>query len=228
MVGPSFLGARAFAWALPLTMGPVAMKITVTGTNFDVGEALTRHVEDELTELTDKYQLNTHEIDVRLTKEPHRFFSADITIHLGHGVVLNAKAEASEPYPAFDMAAEKVGKRMRRYKRKLRDHHRAAEAPKGFLAQAYVIDTRLDEEPPEDDAAEHGENGDQPLIIAEMETKIEWLSVSEAVMRLELADLPVLTFHNTTHGGINVIYRREDGNIAWIDPQVIEGTTAAA
>jgi len=191
------------------------MDVSVKGLNFNVGDALTEHIEASIATLTEKYQINTHDAEIRLEKEPHGFYACEIVLHLGRNTTLAASDTLGEPYASFDSAAEKVGKRMRRYKRRLRDHHRRPDG-EVISAPTFVIDTTSQVDDSDDDGAEGSE---QPLIIAEMATPIESLTVSEAVMKLELADAPVLTFRNSAHGGVNVIYRRTDGNISWVDPK---------
>ena len=112
------------------------------------------------------------------------------------------------------LAAAHLGKRLRRHKRRLRDHHKQREAAEGTEARAYVLaPLHVGEE------AQQVPTGENPMVIAESTANIERLSVSEAVMRMDLADLPAMMFCNAGHGGLNVVYRRADGNIGWIDPQ---------
>ncbi|MHA1114259.1 MAG: sigma 54 modulation/S30EA ribosomal C-terminal domain-containing protein, partial [Alphaproteobacteria bacterium] len=133
-------------------------------------------------------------------------------------------ASAEDPYVAFDTAAEHVAKRLRRYKRRLTDHHKArggdtVEEVPDLRAQHYVLadDASVEETPAEDDV---------PVIIAESATEILALTVSEAVMRMNFAELPALVFRNKAHGRLNAVYRRADGNIGWVDPE--NPTTSAA
>jgi hypothetical protein len=138
---------------------------------------------------------------------------------VGRGILLQSSAEATEIYPAFDAAASKVGKRLRRYKRRLRDHHlhELRPAPE-VTARQYVID------PDADLGEDDQEAGTEPVIIAEMDTAIETMSVAEAVMRMDLAELPALLFRSGAHGGLNLIYRRADGHVGWIDPQGLKSS----
>lgn len=203
------------------------MQIIVKGKQLDVGESLRTHVETTLNTLVGKYFSNPLEATVVLSKQGH-LFKADIQAHAGPGIVLQSYGDASEPYPAFEEAAEKIAKRLRRYKRRLRDQHQGAITARP--ARKYIIDTEVDEVA-DDAVANGGANGGangadahHPMIIAEMQTTIESLTVSEAVMRLDLGDLPALLFHNSAHGGLNMVYRRPDGNVGWVDP----ADTAAA
>ena len=135
---------------------------------------------------------------------------------------MEAQGEANEAYAAFDMAADRLSTRLRRHKRRLRDHHKMAESGRdGIAAQAYVLAAggNPDESGlPEGDGVNGNTEGD-PVIIAEMTTEIPSMTVGEAVMRMDLADLPAFMFRNSAHSGLNMVYRRPDGNIGWIDPR---------
>ncbi|HXA69102.1 MAG TPA: ribosome-associated translation inhibitor RaiA [Stellaceae bacterium] len=190
------------------------MHITVTGKQIDVGDALRRHTQAAIENIAEKYFGNALEAHVVFSREAH-LIQCDLQVHVGRGILVRSEADANEAYAAFDIAAERIDKRLRRYKRRLRDHHahdkeRERAEP---LGRTYVLQPGDNEDapPPED---EHP----QAMVIAEMETPIPQLSVSEAVMRLDLADLPALMFRNSARGSLNVIYRRRDGNIGWIDP----------
>jgi ribosomal subunit interface protein len=182
------------------------MQLTVKGKHLDVGDSLRAHVAEQLGHHAKKYFRDPIEATVVISKEKTHLYAADISIHVGGGIVLQTHHEASDPYPAFDEAAKAVGKRLSRYKDKLRDHHKAEP---DTLAAAYTT-LKADES--------EAENGTEPAVIAEMETQVLTLAVSDAVMRLELGNLPALMFRNPSHGGINMVYRRKDGNIGWVDP----------
>jgi ribosomal subunit interface protein len=190
------------------------MHITVTGKQIDVGDALRRHTQAAVEDIAEKYFGNALEAHVVFSREAH-LIQCDLQVHVGRGILVRSEADANEAYAAFDMAAERIDKRLRRYKRRLRNHHvhdkeRERAEP---LGRTYVLQPGDNEDapPPED-------GHPQAMVIAEMETPIPQLSVSEAVMRLDLADLPALMFRNSARGTLNVIYRRRDGNIGWIDP----------
>ena len=146
---------------------------------------------------------------------------AEISIHIGRGIVVNARAAASEAYLAFDAAAERLAKQLRRYKRRLRDHHAKGREPAGASERAmdYVL-APIEEEEAEEEAAEAGNVNGAPAVIAEMSTELPSLTVGEAAMRMDLAEAPVLLFRNRSHGELNLVYRRTDGNIGWIDPKL--------
>ena len=190
------------------------MQLTVTGKQVDTGDAVRRYVEASLSTILEKYFKTAIEAHAVFSKEAH-LSRAEVSIHIGCGIVVNAGASASEPYAAFDMAAERIGKRLRRYKRRLRDHHAKAREPADASerAMAYVLAPVIEE------AEEEGIGGG-PAVIAEMSTELPSLTVGEAVMRMDLAEAPVLLFRNRSHGELNLVYRRADGNIGWIDPEL--------
>lgn len=190
------------------------MQLTVTGKQVDTGDAVRRYVEASLSTILEKYFKTAIEAHAVFSKEAH-LSRAEVSIHIGRGIVVNAGASASEPYAAFDMAAERIGKRLRRYKRRLRDHHAKAREPADASerAMAYVLAPVIEE-------AEEEVIGGGPAVIAEMSTELPSLTVGEAVMRMDLAEAPVLLFRNRSHGELNLVYRRADGNIGWIDPEL--------
>ena len=202
-----------------------AMQLSVTGKQTEIGEALRRHIEGSLGSILDKYFKTAIEAHVIVSKEAH-LSRAEISIHIGRGIVVNARASASEAYLAFDAAAERLAKQLRRYKRRLRDHHAKGREPAGAGERAmdYVL-APIGEEEGEvaeaegDDAESGGVNG-APAVIAEMSTELPSLTVGEAAMRMDLAEAPVLLFRNRSHGELNLVYRRTDGNIGWIDPEL--------
>lgn len=189
------------------------MRIQVSGKQIDVGDALTTHVEERLSEIVGKFAERPVEAIVIFSREAHEF-CADASIHLSTGLTVQAKSRASEIYAAFEGATERMEKQLRRYKRRLKDHHRNRESPiEAIGAPSYILAG----------SGEHEEEAEpetlQPVIVAEMETKVQSLSVGEAVMQMELRGAPLLVFRNNAHGGVNVVYVREDGNIGWIDPR---------
>lgn len=198
------------------------MLITVKGKQLDVGDALRGHIEQSLNQLVGKYFANPLEAQIVLSREAH-LFRADVSVHVGRDILVQGHATGADAHLASDGAIEHVVKRVRRHKRRLRDHHRDREVTDqlraGLMAQAYVLAGPTDD-PVEDNGANNGDGeAAQPMIIAEMTTEIASLSVSDAVMKLDLGDLPALLFRHASHGGLNLVYRRADGNIGWIDPQ---------
>lgn len=197
------------------------MHITVTGRHLDVGASLRRRVEEGLAAAVAKYFDRAIESHVTFDKRG-QFFLADIAVHVGRGIVAHSSGEADDPYVAFSGALEHLAKRLRRHKRRLRDHHNAtARADKTEEAWQYVLAGGGDEDE-EKQAVGAAVNG-EPLVVAEMEAEIPTLSVGEAVMRLDLGSAPALMFRNAGNGGLNMIYRRADGNIGWVDPGARKG-----
>jgi ribosomal subunit interface protein len=193
------------------------MQLSIRGKQLDVGEALREHVDTSLTRTMDKYFDNPIEASVAFAREAN-LIRVQVSAHIGRGMLLQAHAESHDPYAAFDAAAERLDKRLRRYKRRLRDHHKETPAEGEPLpAQQYILQA-------EAESAEESDVGAQPVVIAEMATNISSLTVSEAVMRMDLADQTALLFRNRAHGGLNMVYRRPDGNIGWIDPQGNQGS----
>jgi ribosomal subunit interface protein len=190
------------------------MQLTVTGKQVEVGNALRSHVGSALEALLGKYFGSAIEAHVVFAREAH-LIRAEISLHIGRGIVVNSHASTSDHYIAFDAAAERLAKQLRRYKRRLRDHHGKPQAlaERSETARSFVL-APIDEEA----AAEGVADGESPVVIAEMSTELPQLTVGEAVMRMDLADAPVLLFRNRSHGGLNLVYRRGDGNVGWIDP----------
>ncbi|WP_319825253.1 ribosome hibernation-promoting factor, HPF/YfiA family [Thalassovita sp.] len=188
------------------------MRYQISGKQIDIGEALQTHVKTELGEAVKKYAERPTDANVIFSKSASEYV-CEATVHLSTGLTAQAKAHAHEIYAAFDDCCEKMEKQLRRYKRRLKDHHRDRAEPVELLgASSYILASDETEGESEPDSL-------QPIIVAEMETKIPSLSVGEAVMQMELAGAPVLIFRNEMKNGLNVVYRREDGNIGWIDPQ---------
>lgn len=195
------------------------MELSVHGKQIDVGDALRTHVEDRLEDLNEKYFNHATFATVTFSKEGHGKprTKAHISIQLGKNIMVVADALDPDPYASFEAAATKVGKQMRRYKKKLRDHHdRLEQTPEGeFLkARDYVLAAA-----PEQDDAPEEEHAQDPVVVAEMSQNIQTMSVSEAVMRLDLSGEPALMFRNASHDGLSMVYKRSDGNIGWVDPE---------
>ncbi len=188
------------------------MRYQVSGKQIDIGSALQTHVENELSAVLEKYSGRPTDAHVIFSRDAHEHVCETI-VHLSTGLNVQARAHAVEIYSAFDGCAEKIDKQLRRYKRRLKDHHSERTQPvEQIAASSYILAT--------DDGAEESEPDTlQPIIIAEMEMNIPSLSVGEAVMQMELAGAPVLVFRNEGSNGVNVVYRREDGNIGWVDPK---------
>jgi ribosomal subunit interface protein len=193
------------------------MDISIKGKHLDIGDALRGHVEDSLDASVRKYFDRALDGTVTFSKESH-LFRVDISVHAGRGVVMQGRAGAEDPYAAFDAALDRIAKQLRRYHRRLVNHHKIRGAEDSLPAQYSVIAA-------EDEDSEVAEDA-PPAIVAEMPTEIATLTAGEAVMRMDLADQPVLMFRNRAHGGLNVVYRRADGNIGWIDPVAATAETS--
>lgn len=190
------------------------MNLTVKGKNIDVGDALKTRAAQSLDHIFAKYFSNPIEATVTMSREAHRFLS-HISVHVGRGILLQSEATAETANAAYDSAAETLAKRLRRYKRRLRDHHRAETHER--RSQYYVLAQEA-EEAEEPEHANGADGAHHPVVVAEMQTNIPTLTVSEAVMRLDLANQQAMMFLNRAHGGLNMVYRRNDGNIGWVDP----------
>jgi len=193
----------------------VTMQVTIQGKQIELGDALRTHVTEKLEEINQKYFNHATFASVTFSKEGHGHgqIRAVILIKVGKNIEIAAEALSGEAYASFDGAATKVAKQMRRYKNRLRDHHeRLEKAPAADFSMAR--DTVFNTDSYDEEAA----SGDEPLVIAEMTKGIQTMSVSEAVMRLDLISDPALMFRNAHHNEINMVYRRADGNIGWIDP----------
>lgn len=189
------------------------MQLSIHGKQMDLGDALRSHIKDKIEDINEKYFNRAIEAIVTLAPEGHAFTKTHISIRIGKDIMVMAEAQDTDPYASFDKACEKVAKQMRRYKRRLRDHHERLEEEHFIPAQISVFAPEI-----EDDKDEP-EQSEQPAIVAEMVTNIQKMSVSEAVMRLDLSGENALMFRNPNHKGLNMVYRRSDGNIGWIDPE---------
>ncbi|MEM9975339.1 MAG: ribosome-associated translation inhibitor RaiA [Pseudomonadota bacterium] len=189
------------------------MQYQISGKQIDIGDALRTHVENELGAVVQKYAERPTDAQVVFSKSAHEFV-CEATVHLSTGLTAQAKAHEHEIYAAFEKCADKMEKQLRRYKRRLKDHHRERANPVEVSgAASYILA-----------GSDHAEEAEpetlQPIIIAEIETKIPSLTVGEAVMQMELAGAPVLVFRKDgQESAINIVYRRDDGNIGWIDPK---------
>lgn len=192
------------------------MDINVTGRKMNVGEALTAHVEDRLALVSDKYFNRSIDASTTFAKEGHSY-RTDISMHPNQGINLHSRAEAEDPYAAFELAAEKVEKQLRRYKRRLKNHH---NSPSRDVVMEMARDLVIAPEPDNDagDAAADSQD-DQPIIIAESNREIPTVSVGDAAMLMDLADTNAFVFRNIKTDALEVVYRRTDGNIGWICPE---------
>lgn len=187
------------------------MTIRVSGKGFDLGESMREHVLTRIDAATGKYfdgSINGH---VVVEHEGSGYLS-ECTLHLSSGITLHSEGRAHEPYASFDQAAERLEKRLRRYKRRLKDHH--AEDAQNHVASGTMSYYTL--AAPDDDEEVSSEFN--PLVIAEQTTSLKSMAVADAVLELDLTGAPVLVFRHSVNGRVNIVYRRRDGNIGWIDP----------
>lgn len=187
------------------------MPFRVSGKNLDVGDALRGRVNARIAQAVDKYFDGGYSGHVTVAREGFGF-RTECAIHLDSKVTLHAEGHAADAYASADQAALRVEKRLRRYHRRLKDHHpERLDGRDAVDAASYVIAAPEHESDAELD-------GFTPVIIAESTTRLKQMSVSDAVMELDMTGAPVLVFRHAAHGGINVVYRRADGHFGWIDP----------
>jgi ribosomal subunit interface protein len=186
------------------------MALQITGKNLDIGEALRTYVENRIDNMLDKYAGQSPSGHIRIEKTKGSFLTG-CTIQLQSGLYLESHGEAQDAYASADQSLERLEKRLRRYKRRIKKRHGPTQIKPSDTPAPYYVIQQSDEE-------ENAIDDDNPVVVAEMQTPIRELSVSDAVMQLDLAEKPLLVFKNASHGRINVVYRRDDGNIGWIDP----------
>jgi ribosomal subunit interface protein len=184
------------------------MQILTTGKNLDIGDALRKRIENRLTGNLAKYFDGTVRAHVVVELQKLRFYT-DCTLHLSTGLTLQAHGEDVSANGSVDMAAERLEKQLRRYKRRLRDYHPSRREAGGELLDGQEMPGTETGGP---------ELGDAPAIIAEPVAEMSELTVGEAVNRLDSSELPFILFRNCQHGAVNIVYRRRDGLIGWIDP----------
>ena len=189
------------------------MQITVSGKQVNLSDALRERVADHLDVIAGKYFDDALEASVTFSRA-RSFFTCDINVHAGRGLTLRGEGEAADAHGAFDDAAEHIAKRLRRYRRRVNDHARdLVHRARPEAGRQYVLR--------QDDEAAAAPKTDMPAfatVIAESAAEINTLSVGEAVMRMDLADQQVMMFRNSATSELNVVYRRTDGHIGWIDP----------
>jgi len=190
------------------------MPFRISGKNLDIGEALRERVSARIVEALSKYFDGGYSGHVTVEKEGFGF-RTDCAIHLDSGITLHTEASAADAYASADQAAIRIEKRLRRYKRRLKDHHVTRANGASVDAPSYVIEAPSHEN--DDEQTEFN-----PVIIAESTTVLKQFSVSEAVMELDMTGAPVVVFRHASHGRVNVVYRRPDGNVGWVDPPIVK------
>ena len=189
------------------------MDIRVSGHQVETGEALQGHVDKRLSAIADKYFSKALSANATFGRGPHDAFTSDIVMHVMQGLVLKGRSEAQDAHVAFDGAADRIEKQLRRYMRRLQDRHsQTAHALKQEEAAYTVFDGG-------GDGATEEAAPDAPVIVAEMSVDIPESTVSDAVMLMDLRNTPALLFKNTGTGRHNMVYRREDGTIGWVEPK---------
>lgn len=202
------------------------MQVSVTGKHVDVGDTLRTRVSDELSTSIGKYFDRGGGADVVISREGHSF-KVDCAVTLASGAHLQTHGLGGDAHMAVDAALAKMATRIRRYKRRLKDHHGQALAKQAETASYFVLQPQDMEEDLDEDLAEAEyaalDGADlgapEPVVIAETERPIHTMTVSMAVLEMDLTDSRTIVFRNAAHGGLSVVYRRPDGNIGWIDPE---------
>ena len=191
------------------------MQIQIVSKGIDVSPALRERITARLDEMMDKYIHREGEAHVAVSREGSGFKTI-CSVHLPSGATMEGQGAAKDAYGASDESLEHIEKRLRRYKRRLKDHSQQAKAKNAalFILQNPVNDSDLDDESETSEAADN-----VPMVIAEKSSQIRTLTPGMAALELGLADNGVVVFHNAKHGGLNVVFKRSDGNIGWIDPE---------
>lgn len=197
------------------------MEIRVSGHQIETGGALQTHVSDRLGAMAEKYFSRALSASVTFGSAPHGAFTCNIICHVMAGIVLKGEGSAQDAHLAFEQAAERIDKQLRRYKRRLTDRHAQSLAAEAERDQPMVLDNaayrvfQVEERDEDEDVAE---GSDAPLIVAETRTDIPEASVSDAVMMLDLRNTNALLFLNSGTSAYNMVYRRNDGTIGWVEP----------
>jgi ribosomal subunit interface protein len=192
------------------------IRVQISGKHMELGDALRSRIADEMTKGIGKYFARPAEAFVTVRREGHSVL-VDCSIHLASGMLLQAEGSGGDAHAAFSNVLDKVETRIRRYKNRLKDHHAdrvdpaPAEAVRSFVIRGADAD--------DTDDADDQERGDAPLVIAETTVDIRTMSTADAVLQLELLDKPALLFRNAAHGGINMVYRRADGHVGWVEAE---------
>ena len=188
------------------------MDIRVSGHQVDTGDSLRTHVNDRMQSLAEKYFSRSISAHVTFGSGPHGFFTCDIVAHVMQGVILKGSGQGSEAHPAFDQAADRIETQLRRYMRRLKDRYSTQALPGAIEADAgYTVFQSAVEEEELD--------GEHPPVIAETRVDVPETSVSDAVMMLDLRNTNALMFKNMKSGALNMVYRRDDGTIGWVEPR---------
>ncbi len=192
------------------------MQVIVSGKHLDIGESLRSYIEEKVAKHIKKYFENAIKAHITISKQPNNFFRTDIIVNegTGIGIVIKSNADESDPYNSAEHAVSKMEKQLQRYKNRIKNHRKNKDKLKHFKATSYVIPTSEDIEDEElyIDAHNHA-----PVIIAEKQLKVEETTIKDAVMQMDLRNLPAYLFINSTNQHLNLIYYRKDGNLSWVD-----------
>jgi ribosomal subunit interface protein len=186
------------------------MQYQISGIHIDVGDALQTHVKGELSDTISKYAERPTDAQIIFSKSGHEFV-CDAIIHLSTGLTAQAKASKAEIYAAFDACAEKMEKQLRRYKRKLKGHHKDRNQSVEFIDPASYTD-------PTKEGQKDSATDSEPMIVAETERTFPVFSVKAASEELEKSNLPFLLFKTKEKQGVHILFQRDDGNIGWVQP----------
>ena len=206
------------------------MDIAVHGKQMDVGEALRTYVGEKLGDINAKFFNRAIDTSVTFAPEGHAFTRTLISLRVGKDILVTATATEGDAYASFDAAANRIAKQLRRYKHRLRDHHeRIEQTPETEMIKArdYVLATGDSDSGTDAEDSDDIPVGKDPLIVAEQPMRIQKMSIADAVMRLDLGGPQALLFRNPANNSINMVYRRDDGNIGWVEP-LDEGVPKAA
>jgi ribosomal subunit interface protein len=195
------------------------MDLTLQGLHFDMGDALKTYIKERIETINEKYFGRAVNVSVTMSKETKSLFKTHIAMTVGKEIHVSATASEHDVHQSFDSAADKIAKQLRRYKRKLRDHHEQMEQAELMRVPEYTIGLNIRDDQVDHLTDEEIESQDEPVIIAEMTTNIQTMSVSDAVMRLNLSGNNAMLFRNSKNGELNMVYVRQDGNIGWVDPK---------
>ncbi|QCI65118.1 ribosome hibernation-promoting factor, HPF/YfiA family [Phreatobacter stygius] len=194
------------------------MALRISGKNLDIGEALRERIAVRVGDATGRYADGRYTGHVTVEKEAHGF-RAVYALHLASGTTLQAEAFAADAYAACDLAAERIEKRLRRYARRQKDRTASNGQAATVEARSYVIEAPVDLADEDDD----GPTGEfEPVIIAEQTANLKRMTVADAVMELDVTGARTIVFHHAVHGRVNVVYRRADGHVGWVDPPAAE------
>lgn len=193
------------------------MQVQVSGKHVNVGEALRTRISDDLVTSIGKYFGRGGDAEVVLSRDRYGF-RIDCSVTLASGQALQSHAISDDAHGAFGQALAKIETRIRRYKRRLKSHSIAAEAKAAEVASSYVLKAPSGDEEVEW-ADDESAGPPRAMVVAESQLELRTMTVSMAVMELDLTEQPALVFRNAAHGGLSVVYRRSDGNIGWIDPE---------